>query len=133
MKRCILLFLACFVFVLSSSLFVLESFATDSVDNTDSTEETHEENQEEIVHEEVSRSISPVTPNDSNGFKKVILQLIGDYETVVTEHRYTNSNGYTSISVSTEPDYSWLCSCAIFLVVLFCIFRLIGGVICGRS
>lgn len=136
MKRCILLFLACFVVVLCTSFSIFSSFATDSVneDSSESTENTDEPSELDfIIHEEVSRSISPVTPSDSNGLKKVMLQLIGDYETVVTEHRYTNSNGYTSISVSTEPDYSWLCSCAIFLVVLFCIFRLIGGVICGRS
>lgn len=86
-----------------------------------------------IVSEEVVRNVSPVTPSDANGFKAVLLNLLGNYETVVTEHRYTNTNGYTSISVSTEPDYAWIISAAIFAIVIFCLFRILGGVICGRK
>lgn len=86
-----------------------------------------------IVSEEVVRNVSPVTPSDANGFKAVLLGLFGDYETVVTEHRYTSSNGYTSIQVTTEPDYAWMISAAIFIVVLYCLFRLLGGVLCGRK
>lgn len=86
-----------------------------------------------IISEEVVRSVSPVTPNDTNGFKSVLLQLFGNYDTVVTEHRYTNNNGYTSISVSTEPDYAWMIAAAIFTVVIYCLFRLLGGVLCGRK
>lgn len=86
-----------------------------------------------IVSEEVTRSVSPVTPSDANGFKAVILGLFGDYETVVTEHRYTSSNGYTSVQVTTDPDYAWMIAAAIFTVVLYCLFRLLGGVLCGRK
>lgn len=86
-----------------------------------------------VVSEEVVRSVSPVTPSDSNGFKAVILDLFGDYDTVVTEHRYTSSNGYTSVQVTTEPDYAWMIAAGIFTVVLYCLFRLLGGVLCGRK
>lgn len=86
-----------------------------------------------IVSEEVVRSVSPVTPANSNGFKAVLLNLFGNYESIVTEHRYTNNQGYTSISIDIEPDYCWMISAAIFAIVLFCLFRILGGVICGRK
>lgn len=129
MKRCILFLVSAFIFCFACTCLIFSSFATD-VETTEIPETFQTESS--FSDEEVVRSISPVTPDDANGLKKIMLQLIGNYETVVTEHRYTNSNGYTSISVSTEPDYSWLCSCAIFLLVLFCVFRLMGGVICGK-
>lgn len=129
MKRCIILFISALIICFACSSFVFTSFAT----NEESSESTDiPETDPPVSDDQVIRSVSPVTPNDANGLKKIMLQLIGNYETVVTEHRYTNPNGYTSISVSTEPDYSWLCSCAIFLLVLFCVFRLMGGVICGK-
>lgn len=73
--------------------------------------------------------VSPVTPNQSNGFKAVLLGLIGDYNTVVTEYRYTNSNGYTSIITDVQPDYVWIAGCALIALVILCLFKLIGGMI----
>lgn len=81
---------------------------------------------------DVVRSSSPVTPNDANGLKKILLQLIGDYEMVVNEYTYTSSQGYTNKQVTTEPDYAWISSCALFVIMIFCIFRLFGGLINGK-
>lgn len=73
-----------------------------------------------------------VTPQQSNGFKKVILQLIGNYDTVVTDYTYQNYNGYTQHSIDVQPDYSWIASAVIFLAVLYCALRFIGGLFSGR-
>lgn len=73
-----------------------------------------------------------VTAADANGLKAVMLSLIGDYEGIVVEYAYENSNGYTSYVREIQLDYPWLCSCAIFLVVLFCILRGGFAVLCKR-
>lgn len=75
--------------------------------------------------------VSPVAPSETSGFKGVLLDLIGNYDTIVTEHRYTNSNGYTSVTVDIQPDYVWWASVAILVIVIYSFFRLIGGLIRG--
>lgn len=78
--------------------------------------------------------ITRVTASDTNGFKAVILGLFGDYEMITKEYTYQNvSSGYSSKQVTTESDYPWMISAAIFTIVLYCLFRLIGGVLCGRK
>ena len=77
-------------------------------------------------------ALSPVGSGDTTGLKSVVLALIGDYDAVVVEHAYENTNGYTSYVREIQPDYAWLCSCAIFLVVLFCILRGGFSVLCKR-
>lgn len=70
-------------------------------------------------------ALNPVSPSDSNGLKAIMLALIGDWDSIVVEHQYESSQGYTNYVREIQLDYPWLCSCAIFLVVLFCILR--GG------
>lgn len=82
---------------------------------------------------DVQTSITRVSASDSNGFKAIILNLIGDYEMVTKEYTYTSTNGYTSKQVSTESDYSWMFSAGIFIIVVYCFLRILGGVICGRK
>lgn len=77
-------------------------------------------------------ALSPVGSSDANGLKAVMLALIGDYDAIVVEHEYESSNGYTNYLREVQPDYAWLCSCAIFLVVLFCILRGGFSVLCKR-
>ena len=131
---CLCSFLCC-CFVLCMVMAASPVFASDvTAEATESsTDPTEPSTSEHIVSEEVVRSVSPVTPSDANGFKAVLLGLFGNYETVVTEHRYTSSNGYTSVQVTTEPDYAWMIAAAIFTVVIYCLLRLLGGVLCGRK
>lgn len=73
-----------------------------------------------------------ISPSDSNGFKAVILTLIGDYEPTVTDYTYQQNNyQYLSHSINIERDWSWICSCGIFALLLYFTFRSIGG-ICAR-
>lgn len=73
-------------------------------------------------------ALNPVSPSDTSGLKSIMLSLIGDWDSIIVEHRYESSNGYTNYLREIQLDYPWLCSCAIFLVVLFCVLR--GGFAC---
>lgn len=76
----------------------------------------------------IEKSIQRVSASDSTGFKAVMLTILGDYETVVTDYEYRNANSqYNSHSINIERDWSWICSSAIFGLVVFCFFRFIGG------
>ena len=86
----------------------------------------------DIVSVDVVRSSNPVQPGEVNGLKKIILQLIGDYDMVTNEYTYTSSNGYTSKQVTTEPDYAWMISAAVFALVLWSLFRFVGGIANGK-
>ena len=77
-------------------------------------------------------SVSPVTPQNATGLKAVILGLIGNYDTVVTDYTYTNNNGYVSHTIEVQPDYVFLCSFVMLCLIIYCIFRLGGALIGSR-
>lgn len=89
-------------------------------------------NPSDVVSVEVHRSVNPVGPGESNGLKKLFLQLIGDYDMVTAEYTYTSTNGYTSKQVTTEPDYAWMITAALFIMVLWSLFRFVGGLANGK-
>lgn len=69
-----------------------------------------------------------ITAADSTGLKAVMLSLIGDYETTITDYTYqSGASGYYSHSINIERDWSWICSCGVFAIVLYCTFKAIGG------
>lgn len=76
-------------------------------------------------------ALNPITPADTTGLKSVLLSLIGDYDAIVVEYEYTGSNNYTNYLREVQPDYVWLCSAAIFLVVIYSVFRLGGALFRG--
>lgn len=78
--------------------------------------------------QEVSTSTLRISANQTSGFHAVILGLLGDYNPIVKDYTYQSSQGYTSHSIEITPDWSWIASAAIFLVIIFCLFRLIGGI-----
>lgn len=80
-----------------------------------------------------TQTVQKVSPSDTNGFKAVLLTVLGDYETVVTDYEYRNNNNqYMSHSIAIEQDYAWICSAAILGLILYCTFRIIGGLLCKR-
>lgn len=81
---------------------------------------------EEWVLVDVTQTKTTITPQSTNGIKSVVLSVIGNYETTTTDYTYQTYQGSTQHNIYHEPDYSWLCSCAIFLVCLYCMFRLYG-------
>ena len=88
---------------------------------------------EDILTGVTVMSLSPVTPSDTSGLKAVLLELLGDYDPVIVEYAYQNTNtSYMSYLREVQPDYVWLCSAALLVVVIFCVFRLGGAVLCKR-
>lgn len=73
---------------------------------------------------------SPVTPSSTTGLKSIMLSLLGNYDVIVGEYTYQNTNGTTSYLREMQPDYVWLVSAGIFAIVLYSLFRLGGGLVC---
>lgn len=81
---------------------------------------------------QVEQTRTTVAPSDANGFKAVLLTVLGDYETVVTDYTYQNNSNYYSHSIEIEQDYAWICSCCMLGLFVYCTFRIIGGMLCKR-
>lgn len=76
-------------------------------------------------------SVAPVTPSSTSGLKAALLGILGNYDPVIIEYQYSNGNGYTNYLREVQPDYVWLCSAALLALVIFCLFKLGGGLIRG--
>lgn len=77
-------------------------------------------------------SVSPITPDSTSGLKSVVLGLIGNYDTIVTDYTYTSNNGYVQHTIEVQPDYVWMGSFLLLFLILYCLFRLGGAMIGGR-
>ncbi|MBR3963041.1 MAG: hypothetical protein IKK14_05900 [Oscillospiraceae bacterium] len=75
-------------------------------------------------------SVAPITPSDTSGLKAVLLSVIGDYDPVIVEYEYQNSNNYSSYLREVLPDYPWCASFLMLALFVYCIFRL-GGALIG--
>lgn len=76
--------------------------------------------------------LSPVTPSNTSGLKSVLLSILGNYDPIVAQYQYSNANGTYSYIREIQPDYVWLVSAAIFAILLYCTWRLLGGLICQQ-
>lgn len=76
-------------------------------------------------------SVAPVTPSSTSGLKAALLGLLGNYDPVIVEYQYSSGNGYTNYLREVQPDYVWLCSCGLLALVIYCLFKLGGGLIRG--
>lgn len=77
--------------------------------------------------------LSPVSPSDTTGLKSVLLEFIGDYDPVIVEYEYQNSNNqYTSYLREVQPDYAWLASCGMLALFVLSLFKLGGAILCRR-
>lgn len=74
-------------------------------------------------------SVSPVQPSDTTGLKSALLGFLGSYDPVIVEYEYSDRNGYRNYLREVQPDYVWLCSCALLALVIYCLFRLGGALI----
>lgn len=74
---------------------------------------------------------TPNTPvTSSTGLKGIMLSLLGPYDPPITQLRYQSntSTNYTYVN-DIQPDYAWMCSAAVFAICLFCMFKILGGVV----
>lgn len=137
MKR-ILICLALLLTLITSAFATGEEIIDENTEVTDTGTNVYVQNDivisegEDILTGVSLMSLSPVTPSDTNGFKAVLLNLLGNYDPVIVEYEYENTNGYTSYLREVQPDYVWLCSAGILLVVIYCLFRLGGAILCKR-
>ena len=76
-------------------------------------------------------SVSPITPSSTSGLKAALLGILGNYDPVIVEYQYSSGNGYTNYLREIQPDYVWLCSAALLALVIYCLFKLGGGLIRG--
>lgn len=90
------------------------------------------ETDDDIVSSSTSYFVSPVTAADTTGLKSVLLEFLGDWEPVVVETSYTTTSGNVGIDRQIQPDYPWLCSAVLLVVLMFCLFRLGGSVLCRK-
>lgn len=90
-------------------------------------------NPEEVNIESSNTSfqVVKISANDTTGLHSIILRLIGDYNPIVKDYTYTSSSGYTTHSIDIQPDWSWIMSCALFIIVIWSLFRFLGGVFNG--
>lgn len=77
-------------------------------------------------------TLDPVTPAKSNGLKAIVLSLLGNYESIVVQYQYSNNNGTVSYLREVYPDYPWIASAVIFVVVLYCCIRLGAAILCRK-
>lgn len=114
-----------FIFCISS----LSCFASSDISSSDTFQVVDASEVVEAIEslsapyelQDATVSIKKVSASDTSGLKSIMLSLLGDYETVITDYTYNNGS-YTSHSISIERDWSWIMSAALFIVVVFCTF-----------
>lgn len=70
-------------------------------------------------------ALGPIT--SSTGLKGILLDIIGPYDGIVTQYRYQqNTTSNYSYVNDVQPDYPWLFSAGLFIVLIWSLF-MIGG------
>lgn len=85
----------------------------------------------EIMPLSIDDGTSPLAPAGS--LKAIMGNLIGQYSPIVVQYRYqTSSSGTYSYVREIQPDYAYVCCMALFGLMVFCLFRLGGAILCRR-
>lgn len=87
---------------------------------------------EEMTLVSIDTDRTAISASDTNGFKSVILALIGDYDVITKDYTYQAYSGSVSHSIEQQEDYPWMISAAIFIIVVYCFLRMLGGAIFGK-
>lgn len=66
----------------------------------------------------------------SDGLKGVLLDFIGEWESVTVLHDFVDSSGNVVTQVESLPDYPWIASACLLCLMVFCLFKLGGGMLC---
>lgn len=72
---------------------------------------------------------STVIPGTS--LRAVLSSVIGPYSPVVVQYQYTNGSNVQYLR-EILPDYEWMFNCSLFAMIIWCVFRLWGSVLCKR-
>lgn len=77
--------------------------------------------------------LGPVTSSKTSGLKAVLLSILGSYDPIVAEYQYiSNGSSYYNYLREIQPDYVWLASAVIFAILLYCTWRILGGLVCRK-
>lgn len=87
---------------------------------------------EEMTLVSVDTDRTTISASDANGFKSVILAMIGDYDVITKDYTYQSNTGQTQHNITHQEDYPWMISAAIFIIVVYCFLRMLGGAIFGK-
>lgn len=68
--------------------------------------------------------------SSSDGLKGVLVSFLGEWESVVVQHSYVDENGNTVVQTDVLPDYPWIASAVLLCLMVFCLFRVGGALIC---
>lgn len=119
-----------FVLCLSSACFAADDLPATS---TDLVVPDLDDGTWELDGIEVYSTVSPITPSNTDGLKSVLLSFLGNYDPIIVEYRYQNSNSTNySYLREAQPDYVWIASFVLLALVIFCLFKLGGAVLCRR-
>lgn len=82
-----------------------------------------------IFDEEYGIQVMALSPIESStGLKGILLDILGPYDGVVVQYRYQANTGNTNYTYVNEvqPDYPWIASAVLFIVLVWSVF-VIGG------
>lgn len=66
---------------------------------------------------------APITSDDTSGLKAILLEILGPYEPILFTYQYGNA----SVGREVFQDDVWLCSFWMLAIMVYSIFRLLGG------
>lgn len=130
MKKIIFILIA--VLVLMNCVYAADEYEVEPDTKVTELQIVRDKTDMELTDVSIVKSVAPVTPSSTSGLKAALLSFIGDYDPVIVEYQYQSSNGYTSYLREVQPDYSWMISAAFLLVLVYCIFRLLGVIFCRK-
>lgn len=113
-----------------NTVYVLTQPASEVVDDVSFTPVSIDDPSVTITNISLA-SVAPVTPSSTSGLKAALLGILGNYDPVIVEYQYQSSQGYNNYLREVQPDYVWLCSAALLALVIYCLFKLGGGLIRG--
>lgn len=82
-----------------------------------------------VFDEDYGVQVMALSPIESGtGLKGLLLDILGEYDGIVVQYRYqanTTNQNYTYVN-EIQPDYPWIASAVLFIVLIWSIF-VIGG------
>lgn len=66
----------------------------------------------------------------SGGLKGVLVDFLGEWQSIVVEHTFVDEQGFSVTQVDVIPDYPWIASAVLLCLMVYCLFRVGGALIC---
>lgn len=66
----------------------------------------------------------------AGGLKGVLVDFLGEWQSIVIEHTFVDEQGVSVTQVDVIPDYPWIASAVLLCLMVYCLFRVGGALIC---